>query len=73
MRYPIRTEEDLTACIYTLLHEEFYDSSKELYDLYAKKYPGDTFHTRLILNTNMTLQQESEAPCTCTRDMTITV
>lgn len=73
IRCPIRTEEDLTACVYALLYEDFYESARDLYELYSKKYPGDTFHTRLILSTDLTLQRESETSCACTKDMTITV
>lgn len=73
VRYPVRTEEELTLCIYALLHETLYEGKKDLYDFYTEEYPGDTYCTRLLLCTDLTLSFDTQSPCPFTNDMTIPV
>ncbi|WP_297776492.1 DUF58 domain-containing protein [Blautia sp.] len=73
VRYPVRTEEEHTLCIYALLHETLYEDKKDLYDFYAEEYPCDTYCTRLLLCTDLTLGFDTQSPCPFTNDMTIPV
>lgn len=73
VRYPIRTEEELTICMYALLHENLYEAGKDLYDFYTEEYPGDTYCTRLLLCTDLTLCFDTQSPCPFTNEMTIPV
>lgn len=73
VRYPIRTEEELTMCMYALLHENLYEDTKDLYDIYTDEYPDDTYCTRLLLCTDLTLCFDTQNPCPFTNEMTIPV
>ena len=46
---------------------------KDLYDFYTEEYPGDTYCTRLLLCTDLTLGFDTQSPCPFTNDMTIPV
>ena len=45
----------------------------DLYDFYTEEYPGDTYCTRLVLCTDLTLGFDTQSPCPFTNDMTIPV
>lgn len=65
VRFPVRTEEEFNFFLYALFHAEIYTESKELYELYRQKYPTDTYCTRLLLHTNLTLFREDRELLTC--------
>lgn len=66
VRYPIRQEEELYTCIYYLLHEKPCDSDNNLYELYSRKFPSDTYQTSLLLNTRLELYKNQASVFSCT-------
>ena len=59
-RLPIRNEEELDFAVYCLLHGDFYRSGQDLYALYSKEHPTDTWACRLLLDTGLNLWREEE-------------
>ena len=75
-RFPVRNEEELNFAVYCLLHGDFYQSSQNLYSLYSREHPTDTWACRLLLDTGLNLWQEekklfSSSPETLEEDMAL--
>lgn len=67
-RFPVRNEEELNFALYCLLHGAFYPDSKELFSLYSREYPTDTWASRLLLDTSLTLWQEDRKLVSSSQD-----
>lgn len=65
VRLPIRTEEELDNCIYYLLYAHLQDIATDLYTLYTQKYPSDTYHCSLLLDTDLGLYKNRELLFSC--------
>ena len=61
-------EEELNFALYCLLHGAFYPDSKELFSLYSREYPTDTWASRLLLDTSLTLWQEDRKLVSSSQD-----
>lgn len=75
-RFPVRNEDELNFALYCLLHGEFYPDSKELFSLYSREYSTDTWASRFLLDTSLTLWQEdrklvSSSQDKCKEDMSL--
>lgn len=67
VRYPVRQAEELYTCIYYLLHECPSAPENTLYDLYTRKYPSDTYRTKLLLTASLQLYNDQTLLQTCSK------